>query len=144
MPKSDVAGTAPRAGRRSVKYEKSSVDLASRLGQSFMHSEGGSQGQTHACAPSLRAMNGRSDHSFSTAGSVPSGAPNQLSTSGPLGRMDSQRGARQPRSIGRAYRAWWKPTTVTSGAKPLPLSIALLDAPIRRGTPIGVSEVVGV
>ena len=34
---------------------------------------------------------------MSAAGSVPSGAPNQASTSGPL--------------------AWWKPTTVTSGTK---------------------------
>ena len=40
--------------------------------------------RTHACAPSLSAMNGRSGHSLSTAGSVPSSAPNQPSTSGPL------------------------------------------------------------
>lgn len=55
-------------------------------------------GKTNACAPSLRAMNGRSDQPCSAAGSKPSSTPNQRSTSGPL--------------------AWWKPTTVTSGMKP--------------------------
>ena len=45
-------------------------------------------GATYACAPSLRAMNGRFDQSFSTAGSAsPSSTPNHRSTSGPLHRQ---------------------------------------------------------
>lgn len=48
------------------------------------YARGAQEGDTHACAPSLSAMNGRFDHTLSTAGSVPSSAPNQLSTSGPL------------------------------------------------------------
>lgn len=51
---------------------------------------------THACAPSLRAMNGSSGQSCSTAGSSPSSRPIQASTSGPL--------------------AWWKSMMHTSGA----------------------------
>lgn len=38
----------------------------------------------YAWAPSDKAMNGRNDQSFSTAGSDPSSTPNQLSISGPL------------------------------------------------------------
>lgn len=38
----------------------------------------------YAWAPSDKAMNGRKDQSFSTAGSDPSSTPNQLSISGPL------------------------------------------------------------
>lgn len=38
----------------------------------------------YACAPSLNAMKGSKDHSFSEAGSEPGSAPIQVSTSGPL------------------------------------------------------------
>lgn len=58
--------------------------------QPVSYAAGGIEGlpghcSTHAWAPSLRAMKGRFDQSFSTAGSAPpSSTPNHCSTSGPL------------------------------------------------------------
>lgn len=100
IPNSDVAGVVSVAGRSNVKYEKSSSELWSLLAPclqvAFCH--GKARSITHACAPSLKAINGSNDQPKSTAGSLPSSAPNHVSTSGPL--------------------AWWKPTTVTRGVNP--------------------------
>lgn len=67
-------------------------------------------------------MNGSSVHPYLAAGSTPSSAPNQLSTSGP--------------------RAWWKPTTVTSGVKPGEEGVVGIvgvigDKTLLNSTPLG-------
>jgi hypothetical protein len=86
---------------------------------------------TYACAPSLSAMKGRSGHSLSTAGSLPSSAPNQDSTSGPL---LSSVGIWKGGEV--AYRAWWNPTTVTRGTKPLEVdSLFAITSSARRPIP---------
>jgi hypothetical protein len=80
--------------------------------------------ETYACAPSDRAMNGKSGHSLSIAGSLPSSAPNHDSTSGPL---QENHQPQSPRPRKRAsYLAWWKPTTVTRGVKP-PSAVVILS-----------------
>jgi len=84
IPKREIGGLVEVAFRRSVKYEKSSVDLGSiyRIVQVYW----GSRVESYAWAPSDRAMKGRKDQSLSTAGSVSFLTPNQLSISGPLSK----------------------------------------------------------
>jgi hypothetical protein len=79
------------------------------------------QRETHACAPSLNAIKGSRGQSLSAAGSTPSSTPNQDSTSGPLCCSSAQCQAYSHKQavLERAYLAWWKPTTVTRGTKPL-------------------------
>src|SRR5690242_14029779 len=68
-------------------------------------------------------MKGRSGQSLSIAGSAPSSTPNQVSTSGPLycglSAHPSPAGSPPFALLEVAYLAWWKPTTVTKGMKPL-------------------------
>ena len=52
---------------------------------------------TYECAPSDRAMNGSSGHSFSEAGSEPSSTPIHVSISGPLFSSISRAAKRDPR-----------------------------------------------
>jgi hypothetical protein len=70
-------------------------------------------------------MKGRKLQSLSTAGSVPSGTPNQLSISGPLpsSQRESKHAALWQLFAGEAHQwlegahlAWWKPTTHMAGA----------------------------
>ena len=83
MPNSDVAALVGVAFRRRVKYEKSSVDLASNQPKKCPAVE-----DVYVWAPSERAMKGRKDQSFSRAGSLPYPTPNQLSISGPLPKRE--------------------------------------------------------
>jgi len=74
--------------------------------------------RTYACAPSLRAMKGSSDQSFSTPGSLPSSTPSHVSTSGPLPAISDVRLPSFTPLQGPTYLAWWKSTMQTIGANP--------------------------
>lgn len=73
-----------RRGRRAEEGKVREVFLGPAT--ELLHIQVTAQGAkgTYACAPSLNAMNERLTHPLSSAGSCPSGTPNQVSISGPL------------------------------------------------------------